>query len=77
MIVQEILRQSVPWLVSAVQEQGGDAKQSGIKVVQGVEKFRRLIVRAKNVEHDPTISKTLVELLHDVASCFNSAFKQV
>lgn len=76
-IVQEILRQSVPWLVSAVQETGDDTKQSGIKVVLAVENFRRLVVRAKNIERDLVINKTLVQLLHDVASCFNSAFELV
>jgi hypothetical protein len=76
-VVQAILRQSIPWLVSAVQKTDEGTKQHGIKVVQAVEKFRRLIVRAKNVERDSIINKTLVQLLHDVALCFSSAFGQV
>ena len=76
-IVQAILGRSIPWFVSAVQKADDDAKKSGIKVVQAVEKFRRLIIRAKSAEPNSNISETLVQLLHDVASCFNSAFEQV
>lgn len=76
--MQAILRKSVPWLVSAVQKaEDGGAKKPGIKIVQAVEKFRRFIIQVKNSERDPIISKTLVQLLHDVASCFDSAFEQV
>lgn len=75
--MQAILRQSIPWIVSAVRKTDDDAKQSGVKVVQAVENFRRLVIRARNVERNPIIGNMLVQLLHDVASCFNSAFEQV
>lgn len=77
MIVQVILKQSIPWLVSAVQKADDGTKQPGIEVTQAVEKFRRFIIRTKNAEGYSFINKTLIQLLHDVASCFNSAFEQV
>jgi hypothetical protein len=76
-IAQAILRQSIPWLVSAAQKSDSDTKQYGIKVAQAVEKFRRLVIRVKNVERGSITTKMLAQLLHDVAACFNSAFEQV
>jgi len=75
--VQTALRQSVPWLVSATQETGGEMKQAGIKVAQAVEEFRRLVIRTKGLRLNATIKGPLTQLLHDVAACFNSAFEQV
>lgn len=75
--VQGILRQSISWLVSAVQETDNKTKQSGIKVVQAVETFRRLVIRVKSTECDSATTKTFVQLLHEVATCFDSAFEQV
>ena len=59
-----------------MQKADDDLKKSGMKVAQAMEKFRQLVIRAKNVGRD-TINKTLVQLLHGVATCFNSAFEQV
>jgi len=75
--VQTILRQSVSWLVSAVQNADGEMKQAGIKVAQVVEKFRRIVIRAKDLHSDSTIKGMLAQSLRDVAICFNSAFEQV
>ena len=52
-------------------------RQAGIKVAQVVEKFRRLAIRAKDLNSDFTIKGTLAQLLRDVATCFDSAFEQV
>ena len=71
------MRQSTPWLVSAAQNTDGEAKQAGIKVAQAVEKFRRLVIRGNNSDPDLAITRTLAQLLDDVAMCFNSAFEQV
>jgi len=75
--VQTILRQSAPWLVSAVRKTDDEMKRAGIKVAQVVEKFRRLVIRAKDLHSDSTIKGTLAQLLRDVATCFDSAFEQV
>ena len=75
--MQGILRQSVPWLVSAAQKTDDEMKQAGIKVAQAVEKFRRLVIRVKGLDSNSTIKGAVVQLLHDVATCFNSAFEQV
>jgi hypothetical protein len=71
------LRQSLPWLAFAVQKTDDEAKQSAVKVAHAVEKFRRLVIRMKNVGRDSVIAQTLAQLLNDVAVCFNSAFEQV
>lgn len=75
--MQSILRQSVPWLVSAVRKTGDEPKQAGIKVAQAVEKFRRLVIQAKDMHTSATAKGMLTQLLQDVATCFNSAFEQV
>lgn len=75
--VQAILGRSTPWLASAVQMTSDGTKQAGIKVVQAVEKFRRLVIRAKGLDLNDIITRTLAQLLHDVAACFDSAFGQV
>ena len=75
--VQAILRQSAPWLASAVQDMNDETKRAGIKVVQAVEKFRRLVIRVKSLDLGDTVTRTLTQLLHDVATCFSSAFEQV
>jgi separase len=54
-----------------------EAKQAGIKVVQAVEKLRRLVIQAKSLDLDYPTTRVLAQLLHDVATCFNSAFQQV
>lgn len=75
--VQAILRQSIPWLVSAVRKTGDEAKRAGIKVAEAVEKFRRFTIQAKDTYTNPTTKGILAQLLQDVATCFNSAFEQV
>lgn len=74
---QAILRRSTPWLVSAVQKVDDETKQVGIKVVQAVEKFRRVVIRVKGLDSNDDITSTVAQLLHDVAACFDSAFQQV
>lgn len=75
--MQTVLRQSAPWLVSAVQKTDDEMKQAGIGVAQVVERFRRIVIRAKDLHSDSAIKGTLAQLLRDVATCFDSAFKQV
>jgi len=74
---QAILKRSTPWLVSAVQEADDGTKRAGIKVVQSVEKFRRVVMRVKGLDSNDDITRTLAQLLHDVAACFDSAFQLV
>ena len=68
---------STPWLVSAVQKADGETKQAGIRVVQAVEKFRRIVIGVKSLDSNDDVPRTLAQLLHDVAACFDSAFQQV
>ena len=75
--MQTILRQSASWLISAVRETDDEMKQAGIKVAQVVERFRRLVIRAKDLHSESTIKGTLAQLLRDIATCFDSAFEQV
>lgn len=75
--MQVILRQSAPWLASAVQNTNDETKQAGIKVVQAVEKFRGLVIQAKSLDLGDTITRALTQLLDDVVTCFSSALEQV